>query len=292
MISKEQLKKLYIEERKTQKEVAEILEVKLSDVANAIHKYQLKKGKPQVENYNKPWTKEEEEYLMESFGIFSYKAIAKHLKRTVGGVKKKIKTLKLGDPRLSDEFITQNALSKILKIDDKTIQEWRTYHKLKMKKKNIANNYFVWKIKISDFWKWAEKHHNLINWNKFKHSALGVEPKWTMKIRLEYDKPKKNYIEWTKSEEALMISYYKAGISTKKIAENLGRTQGAIKTRLCNLGYKKVTPKSWTTGEIAKLKDLVKQGLTAKEISKSMDRTVRSVERAKSVYITKLENAA
>jgi hypothetical protein len=286
MIEKDILEKLYIQEDKKQREVAEILGVNLYEVQNSVSKYRLIKNKKSPINYQKTWDSESVEYLIEKFGMFSYVTIAKHLGRTVNGVKKKIKTLRLGDPRNNDECVSQNGLSKILKVDDKTIQMWKKYYKFKMCKKNLTNNQPMWRINITDFWKWAEKHKNFINWDKFTCGDLGAEPEWAMEERLNYNKPKKNYREWTKKEESLMISYYKAGVCTKKIAENLHRTQGAIKTRLSTLKQRKVIPKAWGTKEKDNLKELVKKGLTAKEIAVEMNRTVRSIERGKSVFIT------
>lgn len=43
---------------------------------------------------------------------------------------------------------------------------------------SMHNNRPVMMIRIDDFWKWAEKHQDLLDFSNYELNMLGAEPSW------------------------------------------------------------------------------------------------------------------
>lgn len=241
--------------------------------------------KKKATNHHKKWTTEEDEFLIDKLGIFSYNGIAKALNREPTSIEWRRKKLGLCEPKEADGLITINYLAECLDIDNKIINKWNKKHELKVRFKNIAFNKKISRIKTSDFWKWAETHKELINWEKFKEDNLGVEPNWVKETRKNHKTPKKRYAGWTAKEMELLKSYYKLGIPVDIIAKNLDRTVSSIYARANIEEIKRTEPTiNWTNEKKEKLNKLLSEGLTMPQIAEKMDKTLRSVQNAKFRY--------
>lgn len=192
---------------------------------------QIKKGKNQ---HVDGWTKEEVEYLREKIGTFSIEVIAKKLNRTVEACESKMNKLGITLASETTEYVSILELSKLLKVDYKTILRWVEkydfpiqYIKLKTKKKVVS---------VEDFWKWATLHKEKINWFNLEPLVLIPEPEWVDEARAKdyYKKsPKK---PWTIEEDRLLWTlYYTYGMQQKEIAKRLDRTASSVESRLKRL---------------------------------------------------------
>ena len=96
---------------------------------------------------------------------------------------------------------------------------------------------------------------------------------------------KKRYSFWTKEEINKMIEMYKNGEPIKKIAEELGRTEGTVSMRLSQI--KRSNPKiasirfgntnRWSKKDEERLLKLAKEGKNIKGIAKTLGRTEHSI---------------
>ena len=293
-ISMERLKKLYIEEGKTQKEIATALRIKPYEVRNAIVKYGLTRkdfkniGIPK--NHLKHWTKEQDEFLINNLGILSYEAIgsSKIIQKKATSVKFRVRDLKLGDPLLHGDFITKTFLARTLKTDIKVVAKWIEKFGLRAVKKVVALEREITSIKLDDFWKWAEQNKNLIQWNKFDEGDLGAEPNWTLKAREEYKKntPKNNRKEWSNEEDTLLQSYYKLGKTYKQIGKLMGRTEHSVSRRLMDISVTRIQ-KFWSEEDKKNLEIFIQEGLTTKQIAKKLGRTIKSIEMGRTRFVNK-----
>lgn len=286
-ISKAELENLYNKQNLKQKEIAKLLGVKMYEVQNALVKYGITK-KVVPKNHFKHWTKEQDEFLISKFGVFSYETIGKYklIDKSAESVKARACKLKLGDPRFHDDFVTKTFLARSIKVDAKKVNYWIESCGLKSEIKKLTLKSFVTRIRLSDFWEWLEKNKDLMNWKKFESGAIGVEPKWTKEIREKYKKatPKNEGKEWTNELDGLLDSYYKLGKSIKEIADLLGRSESAIDGRLSVICAER-RKKRWTREEEVKVKEMLKEGKGTYEISVKLKRPYKSVEMFRTRYI-------
>lgn len=158
----------------------------------------------------KAWTTEEMDYLENKWGRVTVHYIAKKLGRTETSITLKAQRMKLGS-RLTDDCVTFNELLKALGLQGSYSwlrEKYITINGLPVKKRG---KYL--KIKIDDFWKWAEQHKQILNFSKFEKNSLGKEPSWVdEKRRADLSNPRKvsNNRPWTKEEDALLIQKTKS----------------------------------------------------------------------------------
>lgn len=228
----------------------------------------------------KHWIKEELNYLSENWGTVSIPRIARRLGRSVNAVK--IKAIRIGLKRHihSGVYITVNQLAKAINHDYKTVRNWEKYG-LKMKrKKSIKTAYKI--IEVEDFWEWAKCHKPLVHFDRIEPLILGMEPKWVAYARRADIEGKKRRTKWTRSDDEKLIhllDQYK--FSVGEIAAELGRTEGAIKRRVLDLGIKqrpvKQTNRKWTEKQIATMLDMLDRGYGFEQIGKQLGRTGSAV---------------
>lgn len=229
--------------------------------------------------YNKKWTAEDEMYLEDSWGAISIPTIAKNLNRTVSAIKVRAQRLGLTRHIHNGEYITYNQLLVAIGMGESYVRTKFEKNGIPIKfKASIKKKYKI--IYINDFWKWAEKHKNLLNFKKFEQGALGYpEPEW-VGIKRQSDKQKaatKKATPWTESEDKQLewlLNQYKYGYAD--LARITGRTEGAIKRRMCDLGLKARPIKAenhrkWQTWETEKLIEMWHKGYTEEDISSKLD---------------------
>ena len=210
------------------------------------------------------WTKEEVEYLNESWGTRSITAIARHLGRSVEACRQK--ALKTGLKRHihSGERITFSqfcdAIGKSYSwTKDKYVRLGLPIHY----QASIEHRYAM--IDIDEFWKWAETHKDDVDFSKIQKGILGKEPEWVKEARhASYIKCKRR-TPWTKSEDERLIQMLKSYRYTyPELARILNRTEGAVKRRVSTLGtkYRPVRRdiKMWTDEEIDRMLELRAKG--------------------------------
>ena len=247
----------------------------------------LKKGRT--------WTKEETEYLENSWGSTSIPRIAKKLNRSVNSIK--CKAFKIGLQRFIDqgEYVTFNQFTKAIGYGSYSYLEKRL-RKLDFPIKLKASVKMKYKIVyIDDFWKWAEQHKHDISFAKFEKGMLGEEPAWVeAKRKADSKNPSKlaHNRKWTKEEDNLLIERLKAYKYTyADLSEEFNRTEAAVKRRIYDLAisYRPV-PRSnhlkWTDEENKKMFELHDKGYDTYSIAKALGKTHLSIcDRLKKVQV-------
>lgn len=229
------------------------------------------------------WTKQEEEYLIEKWGTVSVKTIAKKLNRSENAIVVRKNRLGLGAFLENGEYITWNQLSLALgkgNVDSYKMTSWVKNREFPVHTKRVnANTYKV--VYLEEWWKWAEKNRDLLDFSDFEENILGEEPDWAKEKRRHDVEKKQKYIKtpWTKTEdEKLKHLVAKQQYSYDELSKILRRTNGAIQRRLCNLNIKDRPVKAdnhtrWIETDFLYLGELIKAGygydLIAERIGKS-----------------------
>lgn len=274
-ISRELLERLYIEENKTQKEIAEELGTIQSTVSYFCIKYNIHRPKRRNHvNKYKVWSKKDILTLRRMYGVYSYEAIAERLGRTVHAVNTKKNQLKLGRPLEYTEYITAFDLAKALGRAHSSVAMWINKRGLPAVKKSVTMKAKYYRIKVKDFWKWAKENPKYMRWDLYERNSLGKEPSWLDGIIKEYFKNQvKKHELWTETEVCYLKEYYKQKMPIPEIAKKLNRTAAAIDFKLRKLGVKRHKVNlPWRDEETELLKELRMQGLTYKEIAEELGR--------------------
>lgn len=270
-MDKELMYELYFIQGKSQKKIAEELNVSTSMVSRYFIKYGFES--------RKAWTKEEMKILEEKYGILSFEAIGRKLGRTPEAIQVKAKRMKLGGIFNASEYLTARELARALNADNKTIARWIEKHGLEATLKKIGLKGYFWRIKLNSFWKWAKNHQDMIKWPKMEINILGKEPKWVKAAR-EKDaaKPTRQTTNWTSSEDSYLKMYWELGKTSKEIADILNRTIPGIQKRAKRIGLKpKLITISWKPIEVKILKEMKLQGHTDNEVAEELGRDISSV---------------
>lgn len=222
------------------------------------------------------WSKEELDYLEDKWGVISIPCLAAKFGRTVDAVTLKANRIGLGSHLHGGECITLNQLSIALGISYNSIQDvWIPKGFPYSFKKPMTRKFKVTYLK--DFWKWAEKNKKLLDFSKVEVNTLGKEPEWvTEKRKADIAAARYKKTPWTTKEEALLkslLNSYK--FSYYDISQRLGRTEGAVKQRMADLGLMQRPIKAdnhipWTDKEIKLLVDLNSKGYRPEAISEKL----------------------
>jgi transposase-like protein len=231
----------------------------------------------------KKWTQEEIDYLMDHWGTgLNIKWLATRMHRTVEGVIKKARKLKLGAYLNAGESITYGEFARAFGIyqtfqwyKDKLIKAGLPVHYKQIHTKKVTM------VNLEKFWKWAEKNREALDWSKLEINILGEEPKWVdEQRRMDYiNKP--NYTKkWTKAEHQSLIYYIEKGMTMEEIAQKLNRTESAIERRCYDYYLQRpriAEKRKWTEEEIIEIVRLRSEGWNYRNIANKVGRSETSV---------------
>lgn len=234
------------------------------------------------------WTKQEEQFLIESWGTKSLSYIVNNLNRTKSSILNKKNKLKLGSFLESGDYVSFNQLREALGYSKSSWIEksWIENRNLPIKYKKVDEKRFK-VINLDEFWIWAKKNQTFLDFSKFERYALGKEPDWVEPKRQRdiINSSKFKTSKWTKDEdERLIFLVNQHKYTYEEIAKILQRKENAIGIRLRELNIK-VRPvakiaheTTWTNEEIQELKELIKKGYDYETIqSKLQDKGVRTI---------------
>jgi len=246
------------------------------------------------------WTKDEETYMQENWGLKSIPTIAKQLGRTENAIKVRAFRMSLGPVLMGGDYVTLNQLLNATGNQHGggyKIKSWVEKRGLPVHYKRVDKNSFR-VVYLDEFWKWAEKNRSFLDFSKFPPMALGAEPAWvkdqrrkdSQSIAMQRKDP------WTPGEDAMLLSLLREQrYGYQELSRMLRRTCGAIQRRCCDLGTKMRPVRAsahegWTEQDYALLADGIRNGesygLIGDKIGKS-DKAIRG--KVYQVYLT--ENA-
>ncbi len=234
------------------------------------------------------WTIEEEIILSENYGNKSIKWLKSNLNRSESAIKNKVTRMNLGRWYHNSDRINANQLAKALNISHNTLINWSLNYGLPIKNKRVFDAHFK-EIDIDNFWKWAEKNKNMIDFNKIERHILGAEPDWVEEARNQSFKAicgvGKSYkkIPWTKADDNYLVHLLKQHKYTyPEISEKTCRSHGAVKRRMHDLGIKERpvyldNHKKYTSDEINLIFKMLDGGSDFSTIAKELNRSESGV---------------
>lgn len=274
MLDRDLLYKKFIVEDKTIKEVAEELNVTPKAVFYWNQKYNFHK--------RKEWKNEEIEYLKENFGSEPIEEIARKLNRSVSAVILKSRRLRMGSISANMDNLSAYQLGKALGIQARDVVNFINKYGLKARKVKLIKRR-VYRIKLSNFWKWAELNKDKIHWEKVEKNILGKEPQWVDVARKETDiTSKKKYSKWSKYEKDKLKFYYNKGLTHKEIANKLNRGVSTIQIMKKKLGLPdRLIELKWQDEEIKILIDMAFKGYTDEQMAEELGRSKKMITNKK-----------
>ena len=229
------------------------------------------------------WTKQEEEYLAENWGSVSVSTLAKNLGRSENAIVVRKCRLGLGAFLDNGDYVTWNQLLETIghgHTNSYKMKSWVQNRDFPVHTKRVNNNSFK-VVYLHEWWIWAEKNRDLLDFSKFEENTLGVEPDWVKEKRRHDIEKRRKYINtpWTQAEDdKLRRLVAKQQYTYDELSKILRRTNGAIQRRIYDLGIRDRPLKAdnhtlWSQEDFHKLGQLMKAGygydLIAEKIGKS-----------------------
>lgn len=170
------------------------------------------------------WTKEEEEYLENNYPFHAAADVAKHMGRSIDSVKRKAQSMNI--KAYGNACLSLKLLAKLFHCDICVITKW--IHKYRLPHKIIKRgNIPYYEVDPEKFWKWAEKHKDIIPWQSYEHHSILPEPDWV--CRQSGNDPLNHRKPFTLKEKKKIIQLHKNGSSYADLADKYGRTKESIK---------------------------------------------------------------
>lgn len=267
----------------SQHKIADEIKISKSSVNRILKKNNVK---------TRTWTKEEEEYLKNGYGEYSFKGIARRLGRGVNSVKRKAERMGLGPVLEYSECLTAAELGRAFKMSDINVKDsWINKYNLKTSFKVLAKERKFHQINIEEFWKWAKEHKDIIDFSKLDEGYLGEEPEWVIEQRKKDFKrvDRNSHKQWTNDEDKLLQMYWSSGRTCKEIGKILKRSEASIWRRTDVLCLERRQIKiPWSQKEINIITQLRNKGYSYARIGNEIGRSERSV-RLKIIELSKNE---
>lgn len=246
---------------------------------------------------NIPWTKEDSDYLRDNWGTVAVGTIGVKLNRSKNAIMIKVQRLGLGPFLENGDYISFNQMLIALGVAGgysyKTTS-WIKNRDFPVKLKKIGDCKFK-VVYLEEFWKWAEKNRNFIDWSKVEKNILGKEPGWVDDIR-KIDQKRSIAVKqtpWTPEEDQRLKSLLKEFKYTySEIAVRLHRTEGAVTRRICTLGFKERPLKAdnhtlWTDDDCDRLAELLKRRVNYEIMSTELGKSSKAIRgKVFSMYLT------
>lgn len=174
------LEELAIVEKKTPKEIADILGRTEDSIIIKINRIGL-----QIQTNDKRfWTKEEEDLLSELWGIKSVEYIAQKLNRTVSSVKNKCFQLDLGSSIENNyDGLIISDICELFNVDRNTVSNYWVSLGLIVDTRKISKAKSYMYVTIPNLFDFLEKNQNIWDSRCLERNILGIEPEWLLEKR-------------------------------------------------------------------------------------------------------------
>lgn len=178
------------------------------------------------------WTKKEEQYMCSKYLIQPIEITAKRLKRSVVSVKRK--ATKLGLNHYLDN-LGAKSIARCFGCDVSVVIRWIDKYSLPANE-IIYSDKTRYDIDTKQFWEWAQKNKELINWARYELGSLAPEPEWVRgeKNAFQNHNSRKRFSEQEKSYIRYLLLQ---GKSYKEISAMVGRSYNSI-NHLCRTIHK------------------------------------------------------
>lgn len=274
MLDRDLLYQKFIVEDKSVEEVAKYFNTTIGSINYWNKKYNFHK--------RKEWKNEEIEYLKENFGSEPIEEIARKLNRSVSAVLLKSRRLRIGSISANMDNLNTVQLGDALGIQARDVVNFINKYGLKARKVKLIKRR-VYRIKLSNFWKWAELNKDKIHWEKVEKNILGKEPPWVDDARKEIDiATKKKYTKWSEYEKDKLKFYYNKGLTYKEIANKLNRGIATVQAMRKKMGLpNKIIELKWQDEEVEILIDMAFKGYTDEQMAEELGRSKKMITNKK-----------
>lgn len=223
------LEKLTMIDKKTPKEIAEIL----GRTEDAIIIKINRRGLQIQTNDKRFWTKEEETLLSDLWGTESFETIAKKLNRTVSSIKNKAFLLGLGSVIESNyNGLTIKDISDLLGVNINTVSVGWIGLGLKYKVQKISKSKSYRYVEIKDLYEFLEENQNIWDSRNLEKNILGAEPEWLKEKRIrDRSLPTDEFgLENLTKQQLLLAKQY--FLASEYVKENTESNENTISPRL------------------------------------------------------------
>lgn len=242
------------------------------------------------------WTPEEKQYLKENWGNVSIGTMMKKLGRPKNGIMAMKQRLGLGAFLDSGDYVTWNQLLHAAGSGSGGYknQSWIAKREFPVHTKKVGSKSFRI-VYIDEFWEWAEKNMDMLDFSRMEENILGAEPEWAREKRRRDFENSGKYIKtpWTPAEDSRLSRLVRQQRHTyDELSKILRRTNGAVQKRICDLGLRDRPVKAdnhtrWTDEEFLTLGELIKTGYRYELIAEKLGKSAKAVRgRVYAVYLT------
>jgi hypothetical protein len=190
-----------------------------------------------MQNTKKAWTPEDDDFLLESYGLTSMKYMMGRLKRTEEAIRQRYKELTGSkDVYMAGGMLSPRQVGPALGVDHRTVTDWIHHHGLKAKQLNKPigedkeKNYRYF-LDPYEIWRWVGKNRERVNFARVIRGEILPEPSWLEDEikKSQYVKPPKN---WTDAEDEAAWFWWQSGVNYREIAKRLDRPEKGTQRRL------------------------------------------------------------
>lgn len=223
----------------------------------------------------KLWSREDEDYLEEAWGVIPIKKIAERLKRSEDGVTTRAKRIGLG--RYYSEHLSFNQISNIMGVHSHQVSDTWKNKGLKYQKEG-GEKMGAYYVTMKDLIRFLKKHQDMWDSRRVEKLSFGEEFKWLIeKRKRDLGLPKNRQKKWTKEEDRKLIAY-SGKYTQREIGKMLGRTTHAVNVRANRVnGVTKRVVLPWTEIEDEMLVEMLKKGVKIKDMAIEIGRSDSSV---------------
>lgn len=131
------------------------------------------------ERQHSQWDAQEEDYLLSRYGTMSDTSIAHNLNRELSEVRAKAKEMRLGSKLDNVDGVTLSSIATAL-WGNSSAQYQRKLLDMGVPYTVVSygNEQTYHIVNLDDFFKWAKKHQDELNFCKFEKWIFGKEPAW------------------------------------------------------------------------------------------------------------------
>ena len=169
------------------------------------------------------WTDKEINYMNKFYLRQPICKTADKLNRTVASVKHK--AVKMGLNHYTNN-LNARTLARCFGVDVNVVVRWIEKFDLPCGKVECATQ-TRYVLDTEKFWKWAELHKDIINWNKYERKSLVPEPDWVSSAicNCNVQNVRKKY---TEQDIVAIKGLLHRGLGYKEIAKQMGRSYYGI----------------------------------------------------------------
>lgn len=228
----------------------------------------------------KKWSEDEKELLSELWGKYSVPTIARKMNRSKNAIYVMKERLGLGSFLMSGGYVSVLDIAKAMGVEYSIVSDnWigtkgLPCHTVLRDKSRIKHVY------IDEFWEWAEKHREIIDFSRLQKNTLPPEPEWVDAQRKNDYIGKRKKTAWTHQELETLNAMIKQGKNTYEVAQRLSRTEQAVRRKMMDIGLgrkcKKAKNTSWTNKEILTLLRLRAEGVGWEIVGEKLGRSAQA----------------